>query len=339
MLVCQVARQDERALPQREDQHGDHRHRHDGDELTHHARHEEQRYESDDGCRYRSEHRGEHLDGAGNGRVDRALAALAMGMDVLADHDCVVDQDTQHHQDGKHREHVERLVESQQDGRSAEDRNGNTNGHPGGQSQLEEDGQYDQHQNEALKAVAGQEADPVVDHDRVVIPRRERVAVGKVVSVARRRGLATGKPRVGLLRWAFRGTGEKLFDLVDDFDQILVGRLLDRDRDARFPVDLVDRRCVDEFVTDFAQVAHRQDDAVRLGHQWNLGDFLADQPLVLPTQQNLLRVGLHAAAGHLDVLAPDDPGHLLQRQPVLAKRLLRNLDVDLVVLCADHFYL
>ena len=98
-----------------------------------------------------------------------------MLVNVLPDHNRIVDDDPQCHEEGEEAEHVERLVVEKKNRAGTEDRDGNTKCHPEGEPQIEKNGEYEKDQHQALDAVAHQHVDAVCHVDRLVGPIGELV--------------------------------------------------------------------------------------------------------------------------------------------------------------------
>ena len=91
--------QNQRAFKQRDDQHGDDRHRHHCEKLAHHAGHEEHRHEGEDSGGDRRGDGWHDFDRAVDGRPEEVLPQFPVRVDVLANDDRVIDDDTQRDQE------------------------------------------------------------------------------------------------------------------------------------------------------------------------------------------------------------------------------------------------
>ena len=98
--VTQMRRQDDEALDQsrRQSHHHDQRNRH--DDLADHTGNHEDGQECGLGRRCRGDDRHQHAHGRPLGRLHRRLALLVQGDGMLAHDDRVIDEDTQHQDQG-----------------------------------------------------------------------------------------------------------------------------------------------------------------------------------------------------------------------------------------------
>ena len=310
VFVTHVAWKDGESLDHRDQQHGNQCQGQHAEELAHHPGDEQQRHEGNHGCQHGGRHRGDDLAGALDRRLQGGLAHLAMRVNVLAHHDGVVDEDAQRHDEREHREQVERLAGEIEIGPGREDGERYSQGDPERRAKVEEQRQHENDQGQSLQPVSHQQTNPVAHVDRLIVPGDQPVSLGEL------------------------GRSDVVVDRVDHGEQVL-GPVADhRKGEPRLAVDLADGRRIVELVAHHAQLAHGEDRPARIGHQRQLGDLVASQVTVVTTDDDLLRLGADGAARQLVVLPPHHPGHLGKRQPVGAKRLLGDLDVDLVVLAA-----
>ena len=84
-------------------------------------------------------------------------ALLPELVDVLAHDNGVIDHDAQHHQEGKHRDHVDAHTNSRQEENATDKRDGHTHHHPEGKPDLEKHGQDQQHDTDGHEAVFQQQ--------------------------------------------------------------------------------------------------------------------------------------------------------------------------------------
>ena len=108
-----------------------------------------------------------------------------MHVDVLADDDCVVNDDPQNQQKGEHRQHVQRLPGTQQHGAPAQHGDRNPQGHPERQLQFQENRQDQEHQQQPLNAVPQQQVHAVPDVHRHILPPAQRVTGDQVLLLFR----------------------------------------------------------------------------------------------------------------------------------------------------------
>ena len=99
-------------------------------------------------------------------------------------------------------------------------------------------------------------------------------------------------------------------DLIGNAEQILGAGTLDADRQGGPSIDLIEGCDIVEFIANLGNIADRQDHSVGLGDQRQLGDVLAQIPLVLASQKDLLAFAANLTAGQLHVLFADDAGDL-----------------------------
>ena len=229
--VGKVRRQDEEHLHQRHGEHGDHHHRHDAQNLAEGAGDEQQRREGRHRRQHADGHRRAHAQAAGDGAVDAAQPALLLGDNVLADHHRVVDNYSQHDDQGEQRHHVEVDVEEVEEQEGAQERNRHAHRHPHGEPQVQHHHQEQEHQREAEDAVAQQQAEAALQHFGAVFPDFHVDAGQRLV------------------------VREHRLDLRGDGEQVLGLGLLHAHEDAAAVVVGVDQFDVDEPVAHGGDVA------------------------------------------------------------------------------------
>ncbi len=106
-------------------------------EFAHHAGDEEGQ-ECNDGRAHRRGYRGQDLDRAINGGLHIGLAEFSVFVDVLANHDRIVDDNPQRHQESEHAQHIQRLSgQRDEDDASPQHADGNPQRNPKCQPEFE----------------------------------------------------------------------------------------------------------------------------------------------------------------------------------------------------------
>ena len=165
----QMRRQDQQAFEQRHRQNGDHDNRHDRDDLTQRAAGEGERGER----HYRRHHpqrdRSRDLLEAAQGGLELASAFDLGLVDVLAHDHGIVDDDPQHDDQRKQRNHVDRRAEQAGNGKPAQKRYRDCQAGPEGQFQVEEQHERQKHEPETENRVPKHQIDAVAQHIGVVV--------------------------------------------------------------------------------------------------------------------------------------------------------------------------
>ena len=312
LVVRKVTGEDEERLAERHQQRRDEGKRHHGDELPHHPRHETEREERDHGREHARDHTRDHLDCAVDGGPLRPLPHPPVSVDVVADDDRIVDNDADRHQEGEHREHVERLVGEIHKHPGPEHRERDPGGDPEGSLEIEEQCEHDEHDQQPLETIGDEHLEPVANVDRLVGPHRKLIPLWQPYLI----GVAA--------------------DCSNHGEKILTGTAVDRDDHALAAVDTVGGGDVGKIIADYAEVANREHEPVGERDEGQLGDVLADVAFVLAAEKNLTPLAADRAAGEFEIFPADDVGHLLEREAVLPQRFLADFDVDLEVTGADE---
>ena len=138
LFMGQMTGQHQQRLKQRHQQRRDEGEGHHRDELPHHPRDKAERQERDHGCHHARNHTGGDLHSTIDGCRDRLLAESTVTFDVVADNNRIVDNNPNRHQEGEHREHVERLIGDEHQPARPQHAKGNPEGHPEGNLEVEE---------------------------------------------------------------------------------------------------------------------------------------------------------------------------------------------------------
>ena len=176
----QVCRQDKQGLHQREAERCDHDQR----ELYFRAGQQHPGREHHDGGDDGENHRlGHHL--RANDRGGQAgFAAFHAVVDVFPDDDGVIDDDTDHQEEGEQRQHVQRHAEHGQDQESTAKGDKDANRHPQGHDGAQEEEEDDQHQDATEQGGAGDRLHAAGIHLRIVPPQRQVDAIGQLGALA-----------------------------------------------------------------------------------------------------------------------------------------------------------
>ena len=161
--MVQVPRQDQEALDHRGDDHADH---HQGDveqDLADDAADQHQRHER--------RHRGERRCEDGRKHPPRSVARgdewigarFAPGERVLPDHDRVVDDDAEGHDEGEQADHVDAAAEGEEHPERGHERHRDPDRDPEGDPGVEKQVQHGDHEEKPARAVLQQQHDPIAD--------------------------------------------------------------------------------------------------------------------------------------------------------------------------------
>ena len=171
--MAQVPGQNQKALDQRgdDDRNDDHRNgRHD---VAHAPAHQQQGQEGGDGGQRRGHHRRQHAPRTALGGDQRILAHVVVGLGVLADHDGVIDDDAQGHDQREQADHVDALAAQVHHRQRRHEGNRNAHGHPEGHPRRQEQVENQQHQQQAPGAVFQQQQDALLDQLPAFVEHRE----------------------------------------------------------------------------------------------------------------------------------------------------------------------
>ena len=165
LLVGQMAGQDEYGLEQRHQERADEGEGHHRNEFAHHTRDKTERQERDHGRQHARDHARNHFDRAVDRRLHQGLTHPPMPLDVVADHDRIINHDSNRHQEGEHRKHVECLIGREHQHPRPQHRERDAQGHPEGDFEIEEQGQHHEHDQQALQAIRDKHVEPVANVD------------------------------------------------------------------------------------------------------------------------------------------------------------------------------
>ena len=121
--------------------------------LAHGAAGLQQGPEGHNGGQNRKNHGTPHLQGPLHGCFERWRPLFAVTEHVLTHNDGVIHHDAQHHYKGEKRRHVEGDIVGGQQDHTGGKRDGDAQGNPEGQTQVEENPQQENHQAEAVSHV------------------------------------------------------------------------------------------------------------------------------------------------------------------------------------------
>lgn len=147
--VRQVRRQYEERGNQRNEQDEDRNVGEDVDDLIRGRGDEEKGQEGQNRRDGADGQRPHHGPRARDGRVERALSPLAFRRDALAHHDGVVDDDADQQEEAEDRAEVERQVRRVEEHQRPDEGQGDADGHPQRDAELEDENEGDEHQDDA----------------------------------------------------------------------------------------------------------------------------------------------------------------------------------------------
>ena len=178
--AAQMAGQDQHALQERGEDDGNDDQRDDVEDVADHTADQHQRQEGRDGGQRGRDHRRQHPTHPALGREERILAHLMVGHGILADHDGVVHDDAQRHDEREEAHHVDASAGQVEDEKCRHeghrDPPSDPEGDPTAQEQKED--RHDQDEtagpvrDQQHDAVANQLPGGVVDHQ--LDPGREQ---------------------------------------------------------------------------------------------------------------------------------------------------------------------
>ena len=93
-----------------------------------------------------------------------------MRIGILAKDDGIIHQNAQGHDEGKQRDHVNRVTMPVQDKERTHKGDRYANGHPEGEAKIQKESKTEKHKEYALGAVPGKQVDPILNHPGEVSP-------------------------------------------------------------------------------------------------------------------------------------------------------------------------
>ena len=308
-----MARQHQETLDQAGDEHGHDHQRDCADHLADHVRHHEERQKGGDGGERRRHHRRQHTPGAAFGRPDRTGAGSALRHRVLADHDRVVHDDADRHDEREQAHHVDGLARQHHHAEGGQQRDRNAHRDPEGDPCAEKHEQHEDHQGEAAGTVAEQHVDAVADELR------------RIVVVLDHQCRRQRRPQ---LLDEFIENGRLL-------QRVGGGRTADLQLDSRVARPECDGIAFVEAIADGRDVAEMDLGPVRARDHLDLADCLGRSGEADAAD---LLVG---AAGHdtgrkVDRAAADARGDIAQREVELAQAPLADLDPDFLAPASEQ---
>ena len=304
----QVVRQDQQRFDQRPQQAGNDDQRDDPHDLAHRPGHVQQRNEGRHRGQDREDHRRRDLACA----LDRSFEALTgqalAGIDVLADDDRIVHDDTQDEDEGEQRHHVDRHVEQGHDPEGAHERDEQSHCDPERQPESKEQRKADEDERKTGDRVTHKQVTSAPQYACAVVPGCQPNAV-----------------RHAKLRLA-----HVLFDRCRDRKSILVADAEDLDQLRGLAVEARGLVGVLETVDHRGHVAEPQVRSVPARQQDQFLEVATDVGLPFRSQQDLPGVRLDRAAGKVEARAAHGAREIVEGQLVPTKHVLRDLDRDLV---------
>ena len=233
---------------------------------------------------------------------------LLVAVNVLSDDDGVVDDDSEHQDEGEAGEHVDAQVQARHHRERAQERNRDPEADPDSQAQLEKQRQNDEDEHEPGGAAVQQERQPAVQDLRLVLPERQRDPLGQ--------------PGFGAVDVVAHGGR--------DIERALLARAVDRHRHRRKVVEAGPLIGLREAVDDRGHVAEQQAAAVGAGPEGQLLVVVAAVRLPDRAKQDLAAAGAHGTAGKIERGPANDVRDLVERESVPAQCHLRHLYGNLV---------
>ena len=303
--VGKMVGEDEKTLGHAGGESGNHHQRNCRHDLPDDILHQKYRREGDDGGEDGGGDRTIHAGDAVLGGGDRRFPGFVARHDMLADHNRVVHDDADGHNQREQRDHVDALPGEIHDGESREQRNGNAHGDPKGRAQIEEDEQHQQHQHQPADAVFQQQLDAVY----------EKVGFD----------LETLHPQT--LRQGGDDFVQHLVGALRDGERIRRSRPPDRELDGRVAAARQAQPLPVEILGDRSDVAQQQFLAALGSADFQFGDVLGGAGESQRAQLTL-KPALQHAGGKILVELLDAGGDVAQRHIQAIKFPLRRLHAN-----------
>src|SRR5690606_25552588 len=224
------------------------------------------------------------------------------------DDDRVIDHDPKDDDEREERQQVDRASERGHEPDRAEKRYRESERHPERERRPEEERERHADADEPQAPGPDHEVEAALEDAGVVLPDRQRDSVR--IAVAR--------------------ALEPCVDLARDVESALLADPKDADEDRGLPVE--DRVLIGvlETVVDACDVAELEPRAVRPGEHGDPLEVLAAIALTFRPQEDLAAARLDGAARKIERRLPNLRRDLVEGQAIAAKRVLRDLDADLV---------
>ncbi len=308
--VRQVVWQDEQRLEQREQEYRNHHERNELQELSDHPRDEKKWRERRDRRQDRERDRnGDPLRSLYR-RLQRPGPLFPSLEDVLAHHDGVIDHDADRENEGEQGHHVDRDAEPRHHGKCADERQRDPDGHPPRKAQVEEQRQGDEDQDQPDEPVLAKQVESTPEEIPVVLPDLD------VDPPGHRR---------------YRHIGQVRLHHVHDLGYLLVGGA--EHLDERRGVTVVEgcQVRVLETVVDRGDLVQAERGAIAGPTYDDLRRSRAGRTSPLHPDQDFLVRRVHPPTRQIETGPTDGQGHLVEAEAVGAKRIVGDLDRDLVV--------
>ncbi len=183
-----MGRQDQLRLNQGEGQATHHYRGYHAKNLAEGARAKEQGYKGGDGGQDSKDNGKRDLLGTDHGALQQVTPLLLHRVDILANHNGVVDEDTQHQDKAKQRNGIDGQAKyiTGEDGTKKSHRH--TYAHPERQAWLKEHSQHNQYHQKALAGTVKQGLKTILEHLRAVVPDRQLHPLGDTTGGSRKIG-------------------------------------------------------------------------------------------------------------------------------------------------------
>ena len=236
-----VGRKHEHTLQQGKQQADDNDHRH----FIHHfeiALDEENRQKRNQRRQHGNQHGGQHLHRSLDGRFLRRQSLLKPRIDIFADDDTVVDEDSHDENHAEHRYEIHGQPHEHRHDEHAEESHRNAPRHPHRQAETQEQRQTQHHQQHTGQTVAVQNIELPTERFEEIVHEFKPIAVIALVELA-----------------------DVIVQIGGDTLQILGSQVVDTEHDVALAVDIARRRNVLEDHPYVGHVSHTDQIAVGIG--------------------------------------------------------------------------
>ncbi len=236
-------------------------------------------------------------------------------MHVFADHDRIVDEQAEHHDEGEEGNHVDRNVGDWKDQESTEDREWNAQAHPDRKLQTQEEGERDEDENESAETILDQDSETIAEHVCGILPGRDGKTFGEQAA--------------------------KDFDLVRDrvlqLQDLLIPNSENPDTHGRVPIEVRVAILFVEAIDDSSDIGEEQPGSIGFRTQNDLLEFRTRVGLSLGAKKNFTGARLDRTAGAIEGSAADGRHDFVEGQRESLQRFFRDFDRNLVVPCILQF--
>ena len=308
--VGEVVGQDEEGFYEREEQHRDDDGGNYGHDPPEAPGHRQQREEGGDSGEDSEDDRASDQPRPLDRGIEPSASTVLDPVDALSHDDRIVDDDSQHHDEGEERDHVDRHAEQRHQGDGAEEADRDPEGDPECEAQLEKERKGKEDEDQACPAVADQEIQPASKHLGIILPDRQVQSIRQLQSCGLGFDVAS--------------------DLLGDVGGVLVADPEHADHDRRLAIEEGLLVGVGEAIPYGADVSNPDAGSIGFCQDGDVREFRAAEGLPLGSQQDLAVACFYRAARQVERGAPHRGRDLVEAQLVSPEGCFGELYGDLV---------